>query len=147
MKRACVVVILILAFFGLADSIYLAQHALNGTPLLCTIQSFSDCNTVVTSSYSRIFGIPIAELGVLFYSIMFVLAALELVMYDQFLRRVLQAFSLVGILASLYFMFVQTFVIRAFCVYCLASAFIALLIFIFASMIEPIKRRTAPPAD
>jgi uncharacterized membrane protein len=147
MKRACVVVILILAFFGLADSIYLAQHALNGTPLLCTIQSFSDCNTVVTSSYSRIFGIPIAELGVLFYSIMFVLAALELVMYDQFLRRVLQAFSLVGILASLYFMFVQTFVIRAFCVYCLASAFIALLIFIFASMIEPIKRRTAPPVN
>jgi uncharacterized membrane protein len=147
MKRACVVAILILAFFGLADSIYLAQHALNGTPLLCTIQSLSDCNTVVTSSYSRIFGIPIAELGVLFYSIMFVLAALELVMYDQFLRRVLQAFSLVGILASLYFMFVQTFVIRAFCVYCLASAFIALLIFIFASMIEPIKRRTAPPVN
>lgn len=145
MKRAGVVLILLLAFFGLADSIYLTQNDLNGTPLLCTVQNLSDCNTVATSQYSRLFGVPIAELGVLFYSIVFVLAALEIVIFDQLLRRVLQALSLIGILFSLYFTFIQKFIIGAFCIYCFASTLIALLIFILASFIEPIRRRAVPP--
>lgn len=139
--------ILILAFFGLADSMYLTQHELNGTPLLCNIQNLSGCNIVATSQYSHIFGIPLAEFGILFYSVIFVLAALEIVIFDQLLRRTLQVISLVGVISSLYFTFVQMFVIGAFCIYCFASALITLLILIFASLIEPIRRRThrVPP--
>lgn len=138
--------ILLLAFFGLADSIYLAQSESSGAPLLCAARGFSDCNAVATSPYSRLFGVPVAELGVLFYSIVFVLAALELVVFDQLLRRALQALALVGILSSLYFTFIQLFVINAFCIYCFVSTCIALLIFILASLIEPIKGRAAPAA-
>jgi uncharacterized membrane protein len=47
--------------------------------------------------------------------------------------------SLVGIIASLYFTFIQIFVIGAFCIYCSASAIIALLIFILATLIEPVR--------
>ncbi len=144
MKRIGVVIILLLAFFGLADSAYLTQHALSGTPLLCDIQNLTGCNIVAASEYSRIFGIPLAEFGVLFYCIIFVLAALEIIIFDQLLRRVLQAISLVGVIASLYFTLVQVFVIGAFCIYCLASALIALLILILASFIEPIRRRPRP---
>jgi uncharacterized membrane protein len=139
MKRIGVVAILALAFCGLADAAYIAQHTANGTPVLCNIQGLSDCNTIVTGQYSRLFGIPLAELGVLFYSILFVLAALELFIFDQFLRRVLQAISLIGIIASLYFVFLQAFVIRAFCIYCLTSATITLFILFFASLIEPVR--------
>src|SRR5450756_2536745 len=96
MKRVGVVLILILAFAGLADSAYLAQHEASGTPLLCNIQNLSGCNIVANSQYSHIFGIPTAEFGVLFYSILFVLAALELVIFDRLLRRVLQGFALIG---------------------------------------------------
>lgn len=146
MKRAGVVMILLLAFFGLADSIYLAQSGLSGTPLLCATQGFSDCSAVATSQYSRLFGVPLAELGILFYSIVFVLAALELILFDQLLRRALQALSFIGILFSLYFTFIQLFIIHVFCMYCFVSTCIALLIFILASLIEPIKKRAAPPA-
>lgn len=147
MKRISVALILVFAFFGLADSIYLAQHALNGTPLLCDVQNFSGCNTVASSQYSRIFGIPLAEFGVLFYSIIFVLAALELVIFDQLLRRMLQLISLVGVLSSSYFIFVQMYIINAFCIYCFASALIALCIFVLATLIEPIRKRehSVPP--
>lgn len=141
MKRAGVVLILILAFFGLADSIYLAQHELSGTPLLCNIQNLSGCNIVAASQYSHIFGIPLAEFGILFYAVLFVLAALEIVVFDQLLRRALQAVSFVGVLSSLYFTFLQIFVINAACIYCVASALITLFIFILASLIEPLKRR------
>lgn len=147
MKRIGVVLILVLSFFGLADSAYLTQHELYGTPLLCNIQNLSGCNVVASSQYSHIFGIPLAEFGILFYSVLFVLAALEIVIFDQLLRRALQAVSLVGIISSLYFTSVQIFVIGAFCIYCFASAVIALLIFILATFIEPIRKqaRQSPP--
>lgn len=141
MKRVGVILIVVFAFFGLANSIYLTQHELSGTPLLCDIQNLSGCNVVATSQYSHIFGIPLAEFGVLFFSIIFILAALELVIFDQLLRRALQAISLVGLISSLYFTFVQVFLIGAFCVYCLASALSTLGIFVFASLIEPLRRR------
>ena len=142
MKRIGVVFILIFAFFGIADSAYLAEHEANGTPLICNIQSLSGCNTVAESEYSRFFGIPLAQYGVLFYSILFVLSALELAIFNRLLRRILQWVSLFGIIASLYFTFVQVFFIGAFCIYCLASAIIALAIFTCASFIEPIRKNT-----
>lgn len=148
MKRIGVVFMLILAFAGLADSAYLAEHEINGTPLICNIQNFDGCNIVANSQYSHLFGIPLAEYGVLFYGILFVLAALELVLFDRLLRRVLQGVSLLGVVFSLYFTFLQIFVIGAFCVYCAVSAFITLLVLILASFIEPIRKRTKqmPPA-
>lgn len=142
MKRLGVAIILSLAFFGLADSIYLTQHELDGTPLICNIQNLSGCNVVAASQYSHIFGVPLAEFGILFYSIIFVLAALELVLFDQLLRRLLQAVSLIGFISSLYFTSMQIFVIGAFCIYCSASALITLVILIFASLLEPIRRRS-----
>lgn len=141
MKRIGVVLILFLAFFGLADSAYLTQHALNGTPLICDIQSLAGCNIVAASQYSHIFGIPLAELGVLLYSVIFVLAALEIVLFDRFLRRVLQVVSAIGAIVSLYYAAIQVFVIGAFCIYCFASSVTAILIFILASFIEPVRRR------
>jgi uncharacterized membrane protein len=141
MKRIGVLFILILAFCGLADSAYLTQHELNGTPLLCNIQNLSGCNVVATSQYSHLFGVPLAEYGFIFYGIIFVLAALELLLFDQLLRRVLQVVSLIGVIASIYFTLIQVFVIGAFCIYCLASALIALFILILASLIEPVRLR------
>ncbi|MCX6787340.1 MAG: vitamin K epoxide reductase family protein [Candidatus Kaiserbacteria bacterium] len=147
MKRVSVVFILIFAFCGLADSIYLAQNEIGNTPLICTVDNLSDCNIVAASQYSRLFGIPLAEFGIAFFSIVFILAALELVLFNKLLRRLLQGVSLIGIIASLYFTFVEIFVIHALCIYCLVSAFITFLIFLFASFIEPVRKnvRRKPP--
>ena len=142
MKRIGVVAILFLAFCGLADSAYLAEHEINGTPLICNIQNLSGCNIVADSTYSHVFGVPLAEFGVLFYGILLVLAALELVLFDKLLRRVLQGFSLIGVISSLYFTTIQIFFIGAFCIYCTTSALIALIILVLATFIEPIRRRT-----
>ncbi len=147
MKRIGVVCILILAFFGLANSAYLAQQKASGEPLICNIQSFFGCNIVTASEYSKLFGIPLAEYGVLFYGILFVLAALELVIFDRLLRRFLQVISFIGVIFSIYFIFVQVFFIGAFCIYCFTSAVISFLILVFASFIEPvrIKELHSPP--
>ena len=145
MKRIGVALILLLAFFGLADSVYLAQHAQQGTPLICNIQNLSGCNTVASSEYSRVFGIPIAHLGVIFYTLLFVFAALEWVLFDRVLRRVLQVMAVVGIAVSAYSTIVQMFYIKAYCIYCLASALITVFIFVLATLIEPIRKKADPP--
>lgn len=145
MKRVGVILIVLFSFFGLADSIYLAQHEESGTPLLCNIENLSGCNTVTGSEYSRLFGISLAKYGIAFYGILFILAALEIVFYNRLLRRALQAAALVGLIASLYFTFVQMFFIGAFCIYCLASALTVLLIFICAGFIESTRGRAPEP--
>lgn len=137
-KRFGVLSMLLFAFMGLADAAYLAQHVASGLPIICTVAGLSDCNTVAQSPYSRILGIPIAYVGVFYYGILFMLAALELVLIDLFLRRVLQGAALVGVVASLGFVLLQGLIIKAFCIYCLLSAVLAALSFIAATMIEPL---------
>lgn len=147
MKRAGVILVLAFAFCGLADSAYIAQHEASGTPLLCNIQELSGCNIVSQSPYSHLFGVSLAEYGLLFYGILFALAALELVVVDRLLRRVLQSAALFGVVVSFYFIFLQVFVINALCVYCLSSALVALLIFISATFIEPLRDQTVAKTD
>lgn len=141
MKRVGVVLILVLAFCGLADSAYLAQHELDGSPLICAVQNLDGCNTVANSPYSRLFGMPLAEYGVAFYGVLFVLAALELVLFDRLLRRILQGVAIIGVLSSLYFTSVQVYFIGSFCTYCAVSAVITLFVGLLASLIEPARVR------
>lgn len=138
MRRAAVWLILLLAFAGIADAAYLAESETTGTPLVCNIQGLSGCNIVAQSAYSRLFGFPIADYGVLFYAVLFALAALETVLAAVILRRVIQALALLGVLASVIFVFIQIGLIRAICVYCMASA--AISFFIFACAL-PLERR------
>ncbi len=140
MKRTGIVLILFLAFCGLADSLYIAQNETRSMPLLCDVRSLSDCNIVAASQYSYLFGVPLAEYGVLFYALIFMVAALELVMAHISLRRILQGASLIGVAVSLYLTFLEVFVIRFLCIYCLVSALIALLILVSASFIESVRK-------
>lgn len=143
MKRLGVIIILFLAFAGLADAAYIAQSEASGTPLICSGQVVGGCNLVAQSAYSHLFGVPLADYGLLFYGAIFVLAALELVLYDRTLRRALQLLAVLGLLSSIYFVFIQIFAVQAFCIYCTASGIISLLVLIFASLIEPLRRRDA----
>ena len=145
MKRVGVFLILAFAFFGLADSTYLTQHEINGTPLLCNVNNLATCNVVAQSPYSHFLGIPLSEYGLLFYGALFMLAALELLLFDAVLRRAIQGFALFGVISSAYFTAIQVFVINALCVYCMLSAFMALLIFVISLFIEPMRRGTPPP--
>lgn len=145
MKRFLAAGILLLSFCGIALTSYLAQQEVTGSPLICNVESLSDCNTVVLSPYSRVFGISLSNFGFLFYVILFVTAAFELVLYDAILRRALQVFSLFGIAVSLYSTYLQIMVIRALCIYCLASALITLAVLILASMIEPLRKGESVP--
>jgi uncharacterized membrane protein len=89
---------------------------------------------VAQSPYSHLFGVPLALYGVFFYGLLFVLAALALWVSRPLIARGLTALGVVGLLASIAFLGIQLFLIKAVCLYCLASAVISFLLFIFTVM-------------
>ena len=137
-KRISTAAILIFAFLGIADSSYLLQAKIEGAALMCDISALSGCNAVAESPYSMVFGIPIAAYGVAFYSVLFLVAALELIVFHRRARQTIQAFAVFGLAASAYFTALQLFVIQAVCIYCIASAVLTALVFLCAFFIEPI---------
>ncbi|MBK9314944.1 MAG: vitamin K epoxide reductase family protein [Acidobacteria bacterium] len=110
---------MVVTLIGLGDSIYLTVQHLTGRSVRCTITS--TCSKVLSSSYATIAGIPTAAWGVLAYFAAFSLATLVVFGY---LRCRFWLATLAGVMltVTLVFLYLQTFVIRAFCEFCLLSA-------------------------
>lgn len=123
-------IFLALGLLGFADASYLTASHYLGTSLNCPI--LGGCDIVTTSAYSRIFGLPVSLLGNVYYLAVIILAAAFL---DSRKRKFLYRLSYisgVGFLASLIFTYLQFFVIKALCLYCLVSAGISTLILVNA---------------
>ena len=113
------IAIALLSLVGLADSIYLTVQHITGESVRCTI--ISGCSEVLSSSYAVIGGYPLASIGAFAYFSVFSLAILAVFGYrvaGQLLLPVVLAMCLV----SLWLIYLQAFVIRHFCQFCLLSA-------------------------
>lgn len=142
-KNALLSLVLLLSFIGLADSWYLAESAMEGSSLSCSIGAGLDgCNIVAESEFSRVFGVPLALYGVGFYGLAFVVAALLFFAQSRFLYLALLALGGFGFAASLYFLYLQLFVIRATCIYCILSLVVATLLCLVSYRLF---KRHAPP--
>ena len=106
-----------LAVAGLLISAYLTWAHFLGVPPVC-ISGSGGCETVQSSRYAAIFGVPVAALGVVAYSGLLFSATLrgEGGIYLGLL------ITLVGTLFSAYLTYLEVFVIHALCQWCVASA-------------------------
>ncbi len=118
---------LVLGFLGFLDSIYLTISHYSGSSVVCSV--VHGCNEVLQSEYSVIFGIPLAVTGVVYYSLVVILAVAFLDGRNPLFLKLSTALVSMGFLASLWFIYLQAFVIHAFCLYCLGSAAISSLLF------------------
>jgi uncharacterized membrane protein len=123
---------LVFAAIGIADASYDSYAIYTGQLLWCP-PPIDGCNTVANSPYARVLGVPLGYLGVIFYLVMFALAALLL--FDPFsrgLRLGALVYAALGVSGSIYFMYVQIAFIHAFCIYCLISAVLTLVLLVAA---------------
>ena len=111
-------VLVALAAIGLAISAYLTWTKVSGVPPICG--PGGGCETVENSSYSSIFGIPVALLG-MGYSATVLVAVLA---WWRGGRRegilVAYGLGLVGTLVEVYLVYLELFVIHAICIWCVA---------------------------
>jgi len=113
------IVIAVLSLCGLADAIYLTIEHITGQSVRCTI--IAGCSEVLSSSYAVVGGYPLASLGALAYFTVFSLAILALFGY-RIAGQLLVLLVLGMCLVSLWLIYLQAFVIHAFCQFCLLSA-------------------------
>ena len=110
---------------GLADATYLTVQALTGETLSCG--GSPDCFRVLGSSYSKVGRIPVALLGALAYFSVFTFATFAAFGYAR-ARKFVVLIAGMMFLATLWFLYVQAFLLHAYCRYCLFSAAITFLI-------------------
>jgi uncharacterized membrane protein len=107
------------ALVGVADAVYLTLHHLTAEPVPCGITG--GCETVLTSSYAEIGGIPLAAFGAAAY-----FAAFSLALLAAFGNRMTWIlFGVQVVLMSVftgYLLYLQAYIIGAFCQFCLLSA-------------------------
>lgn len=112
-----------LSAIGISETVYLIRKRIAEEKPICPIGD--NCTLVLTSKYNKIFIIPNDILGLLFYitasfiSAFLVIGVEPLVLWD-FIFKLSVAF---GALLSLLFTYLQWRVIRAWCFWCLMSAF------------------------
>jgi len=117
----------LLSLFGIADALYLTIEHVTGQSVRCTI--ISGCSEVLSSPYAVMAGIPLAAIGAAAYFTVFSLAILALFGYRIAGKLLLPLVSAM-FLISLWLIYLQAFVIREFCQYCLLSAAITLALFV-----------------
>lgn len=127
--KLCLPAALICAFAGYLDAVYLsALHYVGGEPP-CLLGG--GCETVLSSAYANIGPLPLALVGVGYYlSLMLLLIAYLDKRHAGALRAALGIAAL-GVLASLALVYLQIFVLSAYCIYCLVSAASSLLACLF----------------
>lgn len=140
--------LVVVSLLGLADALYLVVSTYTGTPVLCGI--VEGCNDVAKSAYSRIFGVPMSVYGVGYY-----LAALALSLSIMqwaplrdanarfggartLLPQLMLLWAVIGVLFSLYTIYLQALVINAWCIYCIISEIATLALLTLA---WPLRRK------
>lgn len=121
----------VVALVGLADSIYLTIEHVSGRSVICTI--VSGCSEVLSSRYAAVRGIPLALIGAVAYFSAFSLATLAAFEY-RFAGRLLAILVGVMFLTTVWLLYLQAFVIRHFCQFCLLSALVTVILAILVAI-------------
>lgn len=125
---------LILAILGLLDSIYLTWVKFSGKYALCG--PIGNCESVNTSQYSEVFGIPIALLGAGAYLVVIILLLVEgrSSFWAEYSPIFVFGMSLIGVIYSIYLTYIEVAILNAICPYCVISAIILVLLLILSSI-------------
>ena len=126
----------IVSLIGLADAIYLTVEHVTGQSVRCTI--VAGCSEVLSSRYAVVAGLPLAAVGAAAYFSVFSLATLAAFGY-RVAGTLMTALVLLMFLFSLWLIYLQAFVIHAFCQFCLLSAAVTTALTVIALL----ARRTA----
>jgi uncharacterized membrane protein len=121
-----------LTIIGLLVSIYMTIYKVTNSESMCI--GSSGCSEVNSSRFSEVNGIPVAVLGVAGYAAILVLLFLEQRpgMFQQNGSMMFFGVSLLGFLFTLYLIFVEVALIKAYCPFCLTSQAVMIIIFIIS---------------
>lgn len=139
---------LLIALAGLGASIYLTyEHFTQNASLACASNSVINCTAVTTSPQSKVFGIPVAVLGLVFFvAIIPLLTPMGWRMNTRLVRGGRLLAAVVGVGFVFYLIYVELFDVGKICEWCtgvhvLTVALFAVILFGTASL-DPVEAPT-----
>ena len=127
-QRIVRVVLVVLALAGSLISFYLTLTHYRDLIPPCYVTS--GCESVVTSRYATVLGIPLALIGTLYFVVMFYLGIALTTGHRGLVVRAYDLLAFGGVLAAAALVLLQAVVLRAYCTFCLAIEAIVLLIWL-----------------
>ena len=121
------------ALAGLLVSAYVWRSQRFNKPIACWTE---DCDRVIRSPYSRLLGVHNSAIGFWLFLAIFFLALVVRQGLEAWSGPALKAIallSLIGTLVSCYLAYVQFFVLKGICNWCLTSALLIMAIFILTA--------------
>ncbi len=130
--------IFIFSLIGFAVTAFLAyEYSLTGS-IICPITG-SGCDAVRKSIYSKLFGINLPYFGLVFYLTVSVLSVLLTQSFNKLINKFRLFVSFSGFVFGAYLTFLEAFIIKAYCIWCLASFVISIGILILCIKSVKIK--------
>jgi uncharacterized membrane protein len=122
---------IIAALVGAAVSIYMTIYKLTDNNTMCL--GSGDCATVNASKYSEIYGIPLGVIGLVGYAGILLVLWLEKnhPLFKDYGNMLAMGMSFAGFIYSIYLTYLEIYVIKAICPFCVASAVAITLCFAF----------------
>jgi uncharacterized membrane protein len=132
-RRLCQL-IAILALAGMVvSSVSLHHHYGTSQTNYCDFGASFNCDIVNRSVYSTVFGIPDALIGILGYGLLLVLATFYRTKVET--PFMLLIASTAGLGFALYLTYIEKFVLATWCVLCLSSLMLIILITVLSSFL------------
>lgn len=121
---------------GLLIALHIHQEKKDvNRPFVCPMNF--DCNAVVRSDYSKLFGIPLEYFGMAYYGLIalsYLAFSLLPALFPVFLVPTLALLSVIAFLFSIYLIVVQVVILKKGCFWCFISAFVSITIFILTTI-------------
>lgn len=127
---------LLLIVLGILVSGYLSYVQLTAQPMVCAEDAGFNCDVVQNSVYARVGGVPIAYLGLATYLVLGALILLEnrLAILREYGHLMVFAVTLFAFVYSMYLVYVQAFVLEAFCQWCLMHELIITVLVVLVTL-------------
>ena len=138
--RWLTIIFLIFALIGFSDASYLTITHYQNIDAPCPVTQ--GCDRVLESQYATLtFNVPVALTGAIYYGILLALIMMYLHNRDTDTLLLAARGTIVGLLASLWFVYLQLFVIHAICIYCMLSAISSTILFGLGMRILVLQKR------
>ena len=126
------IIVFLLAFAGLAVAWFIYYKRSKKENLVCVVGK--KCDVVLYSKYNNIANVPLENLGMLYYVTVAILTILFLRGQETILAipiiSTIITISVIGALFSIYLLYVQGVILKAWCDYCITSAIISIAILV-----------------
>ena len=134
-NRSLFLIIAALSLAGIiVSAISLQRHYAKSATEFCDFSQKFSCDIVNRSEYSEIAGIPVAAVGVLGYAVLFALSTFRKSRPET--PTTLLLASAAGLIIALCLTYVEAYVLKTWCILCLVSQFLILLITLTAAAIK-----------